>query len=298
MNGPDWNKLRSFALVAEHGSFARASEASLATQPTLSRHVRELEAEIGLKLFSRSKTGVALTSAGVAIFEKSQVMLETAKTIANIADGQSEQLSGVVRVSASINIATNLLPQPLSTVLVEHPELEVELVASDGVEDLLQRDADIAVRMFRPDQQDLIAKRIGDLEIGMYASPTYLERSGTPIVIGDLVDHDVVGYDRQNLTIRGFREAGLPVKRDFFRFRCDDERASWQMVKAGFGIGFSPVIFADNDESVVRIFERAELRKLPIWLVAHADVKASARVRLVYDHLSIAIRDSLSTRAL
>ena len=152
--------------------------------------------------------------------------------------------------------------------------------------------------MFRPDQQDLIAKRIGDLEIGMYASPTYLERCGTPIVIDDLEDHDVVGYDRQNLTIRGFREAGMPVKRDFFRFRCDDERASWQMVKAGFGIGFSPVIFADKDESVIRIFENAELRKLPIWLVAHADVKASARVRLVYDHLSQAIRNSLSTRAL
>ncbi|MEW6020142.1 MAG: LysR substrate-binding domain-containing protein [Pseudomonadota bacterium] len=294
MPEPDWNRLRSFALVVRHGSIARAAANSLSTQPTLSRHIRELEEELGLQLFTRSRTGLALTSLGTEIYEKTRLMSEAALGVMNLADGQSEEIGGSVRVAASVNIARHLLPGVLAPILIEHPQLAIELVASDAVENLLERDADIAVRMFQPEQQDLIARRLGELEVGMYATPAYLARRGTPATLADVLDHDFVGYDRQMMAIRGFREAGLAVQRDFFRFRCDDEGVAWELVRQGFGIGPAPVLFAQGERDLVRLFEDAHLRSLPVWLVAHAEVRTSARVRLVFDRLAEGIRKTLA----
>ena len=116
MPEPDWNRLRSFALVVRHGSIARAAANSLSTQPTLSRHIRELEEELGLQLFTRSRNGLALTSLGTEIYEKTRLMTEAALSVMNLADGQSEEIGGSVRVAASVNIARHLLPAVLAPI--------------------------------------------------------------------------------------------------------------------------------------------------------------------------------------
>jgi DNA-binding transcriptional LysR family regulator len=282
----DWALLQSFAAVGEHGSLSAAARATGTSQPTMSRHVSDLEARIGARLFERTSTGIELTPAGARLMAHAREMSSAAERLSLTAAGQDDRLAGSVRITASNIVATFVLPDILTALRIAEPDIGIELVSSDRSENLLRREADIAVRMYRPEQPDVIAKKLGDLPIGMFAARSYIDRRGMPQTIEDILSHDVVGYDRSTLVIDGFARGGLKVDREFFAFRSDDQVVCWQMVVAGYGIGFNQVSIGEADPRVVRIPLAGELGSLPVWLVAHAELKATPRIRRVYDFLA------------
>ncbi|MHA1549155.1 MAG: LysR family transcriptional regulator [Alphaproteobacteria bacterium] len=288
-NDLDWSHIQTFVAVAEHGSLSAAARRLGGSQPTMGRHIAALEAVLGVALFARTSAGLELTATGLDLLHDARGMATSANRLALVAEGRSTALSGTVRITASEIVATYTLPAILTALRREEPEIEIEVVASNATENLLQREADIAIRMYRPAQADVIARKVGDLEVGMFGAHAYIERRGAPRDLADFASHDVVGYDRDEQIIDGFREAGMLVDRHFFSFRCDNQVVAWNMVVAGFGVGFNQLEIGRAEPRVVRLLPEADLPTLPVWLAAHAELKTSARVRRVFDYLAEAL---------
>ena len=288
MNGrmisPDWALLQSFGSVVAHGSLSAAARQDGASQPTLSRHIAQLEEALGYQVLRRTTAGIELTPEGTALAEHVQKMGEAAAVLTQPQTGSS--LKGTVRITASQIVATFILPQILTQMHQKHPDIQFELVASDETDNLLRREADIALRMYRPTQSDVIAKKVTELELGAYAATSYLKRRGTPQTMLEIARHDVIGYDRSELILKGMRQFGVHATRDFFSFRSDDQVVCWQMVLAGYGIGFNQVTIGDNDPRVQRIAKDTPIGQMPIWLTAHSGLKTNPRVRVIFDALA------------
>lgn len=280
-----WHLLQSFEAISAAGSLSAAAKATGVSQPTLSRHLNQLENLLGKRLFFRSVAGLSLTPEGAAVQTHAQVMAQAAAELAFSA-AQAQEISGTVRITASQIAATYLLPPMLTALRDTHPALNLELVASDQTDNLLRREADLAVRMYRPTQNDLITKKVAELPIGIYAARSYAKRYGLPEQYADLSRHTVIGYDRSTLIIEGMRQFGMEVDRSFFAFRSDDQVVCWRMVKAGMGIGFGQRVTGDADPDLVPIWPDMPIASMPVWLTAHRELRMSPRVRLAFDHLA------------
>jgi len=283
---PDWSQIQSFAAVAEHGSLSAAAIALGSSQPTLSRHISQLEESVGTRLFERGVGGMVLTQSGADLLEHANTMADAAGRFAIIAEGQRPDLAGTVRITASRVMAAFVLPDILREMHETYPEIQVEMVATDTTENLLRRESDIALRMYRPTQNDVISRHVTDIPLAVYAAHDYVAKHGAPATVDDLKNHSVIGYDRSPLIIDGLRAAGLPVTRDFFAFRSDDQIVCWHLVVAGCGVGFCPRAVGDAEPRVVRVSGDVPTAVLPIWLTAHPDLRSVPRVRRVYDWLA------------
>lgn len=282
----DWSLVQSFLAVAETGSLTGAAKKLGQSQPTLGRHIAQIEDSLGVQLFVRVAKGFELTEQGSVLLPAARDMQNAAARLSLAAAGQVQNLSGVVRITASVAMSQHVLPSLLADLQAEEPNIEVELNASDATDNLLFREADIAVRMFRPEQLDTITRHICDLDIGLFAAKKYLDRHGTPRTIEDLKSHTWVGYDRSDLMIKGMREIGWNVDRNFFSTRCDNHAVYWQLVQAGCGVGVAPKVIARNSSEVLEIMPETQIAPLPIWLTAPEALRRTPRVRRVYDFLA------------
>jgi DNA-binding transcriptional LysR family regulator len=294
MGFTDWSLMQSFAAVVDAGSLSAAARKTGGSQPTMSRHILALEQSLGVRLFDRTGGGLVLTATGVTLYEDAKVMALAASRIALSAAGQSEAIAGTIRISASETMAAWVLPEILARFHLLEPDVAIELVSSDQTDNLLMREADIAVRMFQPAQAELIAKKVGAIKLGMFASKDYLSRRGIPESFEDFSNHSVIAGDISTEILDGFRAAGIPATRDYFAFRCDSRLVQWQMVLAGFGIGFIQSDIGTRDPSIVQLFPDAPLGELPIWLTSHAELRTSRRVRRVFDFLAEALGASFN----
>jgi DNA-binding transcriptional LysR family regulator len=285
----DWTLLQSFVSVAEHGSLSAASKSKGASQPTMSRHISALEAALGVMLFDRTGDGLVLTPTGLALLDEAREMSAAAGRLVLAATGRAEAIDGTIRVTASEVVSAYMLPPILARLGVIEPGIQIELVSSDRTENLLEREADIALRMFRPAQAELVARKVGDVAFGIFASKDYVARAGAPQSISDLRAHRFIGHDRNMQSIEGFRGAGLNIDRSFFAFRTDDAIVQWRMVLAGFGIGFTLRDIGLAEDTVVQLLPQVAMPRPPLWLTAHAELKTSRRVRRVYDFLADAL---------
>ncbi|MER8444443.1 LysR family transcriptional regulator [Mesorhizobium sp. M1066] len=281
----DWNLIKSFVAVAESGSLSAAARKLSASQPTLGRHIGELERALGVTLFRRGRHGYELTEAGSTLFERGKAVSEQASAFSLLALGSVEAIEGTVRIAASEVVAAYVLPEMTMRLGIEEPGIEVEIVASNQVENLLRRDADIAIRMVKPAQNELMARKVCDIELCACAAKSYLDRRGRPLKPADLVDHDLVGFDRGDEIIRGFTQHGIPVTRSSFRFRADNQIVLWEAVRAGNGIGLGQEPLADRDPLIEKVLPDLPLPVLPVWLAMHRDVRTSVRIRRVVDFL-------------
>jgi DNA-binding transcriptional LysR family regulator len=284
----DWTLTRSFLAVAETGSLSAAARRLGLTQPTLGRHVADLEASLGLSLFTRQPRGLALTETGAALLPEAQAMAAAAARMALIAAGREAAVTGTVRLTASRVVSHHILPGILADLRQAAPGIEIELVPSDSTENLLFREADIALRMYRPTQQDVITRHVADLPTAIYAAKGFLDRHGRPETLDDLLKLDFVGFDRSDLILRMLQGLGLDRRREDFPVRCDDQVVYWNLVRAGCGVGGAQCNFADRDPIVERIAPFITLPSLPVWLTAAEALRQSPRIRTVYDHLATA----------
>jgi len=286
---PDWTLLRAFLEVANCGSLSRAAVALGSSQPTLSRQIAQLEAQLGHPLFERTTRGVRLTEAGAALRAPAERMREHARQFAMVAAGRSQTVAGTVRVTASEVFSAYVLPDLLLGLRRSHPEIQIELVASNAVENLLEREADIALRMQRPKQAALVARRLADQPMGLYAHRDYIARRGQP-TLANMLQHEWVGYDRSDDYLRGFRAAGLSVGKELFGFRCDNQIVAWQAVLAGLGIGAMTQRVAVLSPQVVRVLPKLPIPPLLLWITAHRELRGTPRLKVVFDALARALK--------
>ena len=284
---PDWTLLRSFLAVAETGSLSAAARALGQSQPTLGRHVQDLEAQLGTVLFTRALRGMALTPAGAALLPAVREMRAAAARLSLVAAGREERMQGTVRLTASRAVSQFLLPAILADLRRAEPGIEIEVVPSDTSENLLFREADIALRMYRPEQLDVVTRHVADLAMGLYAAPSMLT-DGLPGDVAALMRLDFVGLDRSDLMLRMMASLGIQRRREDFGVRCDDQVVYWALVRAGCGVGAMQRVVGDADPSVVRIADFVPLPSLPVWLTVPDPLRQNPRVRRVLDHLAAA----------
>ena len=286
MMNMDWALVQSFLAVAETGSLSAAARFLGASQPTLGRQIKALEDALGVELFHRQPKGLILTDVGAALMPAAQAMRQAAGQIALTAAGRSEELRGVVRLTASVFVAHHILPPVMARIMDRHPEIELELVPSDTSENLLFREADIALRMYRPTQLDVVTKHLGDAKLGVFAAESYLARHPAPKTPEDLMKHRLIGYDRDEDIILGFAQFGLTLDKHAFAIRCDQNTVYWELVRAGCGIGFGQLRIGLHDPAVRQVLSEMDLPVLPVWLTAHESMRQTPRIRRVWDMLA------------
>ncbi len=286
MQNFDWSLVQSFLAVAKDGSFSAAGRRLGISQPTVGRQIAELERQMGAPLFQRENRGHRLTDAGAELLGHARAMQDSAAQMSLAAAGQSQVLSGTVRITASVVVSHYLLPSILADIRRKEPEIELELNPSDATENLLFREADIAVRMYRPQQLDVITRKVGAQRFGLYASRGFIATHGQPHTLAEFHTFDVIGYDRSDLMIEGMRAMGIGADRSYFSMRCDNQTVYVEMVRAGCGIGVIAENVAAADDVLVRVLPEVTIPDLPIWLTAHAALRSSPRIRRIYDLLA------------
>lgn len=282
----DWTLIRAFVAVATTGSLSAAARDLHISQPTVGRQVQALQDALGVTLFARRPKGMELTEQGARLLPFAQQMLEAAGRFSLAASGAETQEVGTVRLTASVFVSHYVLPPILAALRRSAPTIEIELVPSDESENLLYREADIALRMYRPTQLDIVARHLADVQIGIFAAKSYLDLKGRPERAEDLMGHDLVGYDRNELIVRAMREFGWDMSRDDFAVRCDNQSVYWELVRAGCGIGFGQTAVAFGDSELERVLSDLPLPPLPLWLAAPKAVRFTPRVAAVWEHLA------------
>jgi DNA-binding transcriptional LysR family regulator len=292
---PGWELYRSFLAVVREGSLSGAARALGLTQPTVGRHIDALEAALGVSLFTRSQVGLLASEGASLLVPHAQAMASAADALERAASGEADDDRGVVRITASEMIGSQVLPAALAAFRAAHPRIIVELVLSNRSEDLLRREADIAVRMVRPSQGALFARKLGVIKLGFHAHARYLKAHGTPKTMSELLQHPLIGFDKVP-TVRRLEKLDFPIQRELFAFRCDSDIGQYAALCAGFGIGVCQLGLARRDK-LVPVLPGALDFQLETWVVMHEDLKSSRRMRLMFEHLAQHLRAYIATES-
>jgi len=296
MTEPDWSLWRSFGAVVEHGSLSGAARALNLSQPTLGRHIEALEAALGSVLFERTLTGLKPTETALRLYEPVEVARNALAEAAMRAEGATSALSGSVRITSSTVMCHYVLPELLYDLRQAFPQVAIELVPSDSVESLLMREADIAVRMFRPTQLELITRKLGEIRLVAVAHERYLQQRGAPDRPEQLTQHDLIGFDRSDLLTHGARRMGYELSRADFVVRTDSQPNMFELVKAGLGIGFAQELLVDATPGLRKLLPGFNPPPLEVWLTTHKELFTSRRIRAIYDRLAEGLLRYLAER--
>ena len=282
-----WELYRSFLGVLTEGSLSGAARALGITQPTVGRHIHALEEAFGTALFTRSQIGLMPTEAAVELRPYAQAMQSTAAALERVAVSHNAlgTIKGIVRVSCSDVVGVEVLPPVLTELCAAHPQLRFELVLTDRLQDLLHREADIAVRMARPVQEQLLARRVGPIEVGLHARRDYLQRRGTPIELGELAGHTIIGYDQATDFLRKAQKTLKGLSREMFTLSSDSNLAQLALIRVGAGIGMCQVPLARRDPDLVRVLPKLVSFPLESWITMHEDLRRSPQHRVAFDAL-------------
>src|SRR5271156_1247678 len=285
---PAWDLYRSFLAVLRLGSLSAAARSLGLTQPTIGRHIASLQRALGGRaLFTRSQLGLLPTDAAHKLRPHAEDMAAGAAAFGRAGFAKVEEMGGVVRLGAADVLGVEVLPGFLSDFRAEFPAIAIELSLSNQIADLLRRDADIAVRMVRPQQKALLAKRVGKVALGFFAHRRYLERCGYPDRLEDLPNQTLIGFDRTPPLGEFLKSVPLPVTRELFAFRCDNDLAQLAALRAGFGIGVCQTGIARREPNLLPLFSKQFKVQIEIWVVMHSDLRRNSRMRALFDFLAI-----------
>jgi len=285
MNGISWELIHAFLAVVDAGSLSAAARKLGVSQPTLSRNIQLLESQARLNLFKRTSQGLSLTEDGKALVESAQQMNHFAEAFARQASGRSTELKGEIRISANEVVGIYLLPAAIAAFRRQHPAVHIEIEISNRASNLNKREADIALRMFRPTQSDLVARRLPDMPLGFYAHPSYLDEHGRPEGFDELRQHTLIGFDQNRDFIAGAGAMGYTFSNDDFALRTDSLILQIQLARQGCGIVGTHTGLANRSPDLQRILEWAPIPPLEFWVVCHADSQYNARIRAFKNHL-------------
>ena len=283
----DWNHLKAFVATAEAGSLSGAARSLNTTQPTVGRQVMGLEQSLGVTLFERSVRGLTLTSVGRDLLEHAQVIGDAASRISLVASGQAQEVSGRVTVTASDLMCSVFLPKVLLKMREVAPALQIELRAVNAVEDLMRRDADIAIRNVRPEQPDLIARHAGDWDAGLFAASVLLDRTGRT----NLTDLPFASSSNITQIVEMIAGFGLQLAPENCALISDNGVVIWEAVRTGLAASLLPVALCEAAPGIEAVLPDRPPISFPVWLVTHRELQTSKRIRVVYDFLAEAMRN-------
>lgn len=286
-----WDHYRAALAVLEEGSLSAAARALGLTQPTIGRQIEALEQSLGVTLFVRSQHGLSATESALALRPFAESLKNTTAALERVIAAEAHEVRGTVRVTASDVIGIEVLPDIITRLKETHPDLRIELVLSSKSQDLLSRDADIAVRMAAPRQDVLLAKRAGDITLGLYAHRHYLEKHGMPKDTADLANHSLIGFDTVLPYMRVLQEKFPFIQREKFSLRVDNDIAQLAAIRAGFGIGICQNLLARRNPDLVHILPSALQINFPTWIVMHEDLKQNQRYRTTFDFLAEGLKE-------
>ena len=285
-NTIDWNQLRAFLATAETGSLSAAARQLGLTQPTVGRQVSAIEERMGVTLFERGGKAMALTPTGLDLLEHARAMGAAAQALGLQAAGRSQEVAGVVTVSATDIVAVHLLAPLVSQLREQEPGIAIEVISSDAMSDLLRREADIAIRHVKPEQADLIARLIRTATAGFYASDNFIKVHGHPRTAKDASRLPFVGSDRSGGLLRYLQQHGLPIAEANFSCYADSSMANWALAQQGLGIGTMLQEIARSTPGIVRVLDDVPPIHFPAWLVTHRELRTSRRIQLVFEALA------------
>jgi DNA-binding transcriptional LysR family regulator len=297
-----WELYRSLLGVLREGSLSGAARALGIAQPTVGRHITALEETLGLVLFTRTQAGLLPTEAALALQVHAEEMESSAAALERAAASQGKGVSGVVRITASEVVGVEVLPPIIANLCATYPGLKIELSLSDRTQDLLQREADIAVRMVRPAQDQLIARHVGQVEVGLHASATYLQRRGTPTSVAQLTEHTLIGFDQPTPYIREVAKSMRGLDRESFALRTDSSVAQLALMRSGAGIGFCQVPLARGAASatagaanpqLVRVIPDLYSFQLDTWITMHEGLRNNPSCKATFDALVVGMESYL-----
>lgn len=287
----DWNQVRAFLATAEEGSFSGAARALKSTQPTIGRQISALEGSLGVTLLERGVRGPTLTQTGRELLDHVRAMGEAATLISMAADGESQNVTGEVTVTATDLMAAAALPAILAPLRQTAPGIRMRIVATGDIKNLMQREADIAIRHVRPEQPDLIARHVADFRGTLYGASAYLERVGRPRTPRDVADLAFVGSPDPDRLMAPLHNHGVPVRAENFVISSDSNVVEWELVKAGYGISMLPEVLCEAEPGIEKVLPSLPSLQFPIWLVTHRELRTSRRIRVVFDTLARGLAD-------
>lgn len=289
-HGFDWVLLRSFLAIYRSGTVAGAARSVGLQQSTLSRHLADLEVQLAEPLFERTGRGLHPTGAAHLVARYAQDMESLAHQMTLSLAAKSAMLSGTVRVSASHIFASRVLPAICRDLIRCYPGLQIDIVASDDVPSLLHRATDIALRFTRPTDLNVVVRQVGLVHIAAVAHVSYLQAMGTPQHPSDLLQHHLLGIDKDTVMVPALQAMGVPVSDENFRIRTDDKGVYTHLVEAGAGIGFVARLLLDANPDLRQVLPDLPLPMLTCWLTTHTEISSTPLIRTVYD----AIADGVS----
>ena len=287
----DWRALQDVVTVAETGSLSAAARRLNVSQPTVGRRIEQLEEQLGTLLFNRTARGLVLTKVGEGILGHAKQMEEGALAIERIATGANQELQGNVRISLIEDLGIQWIPQKLNEFHKEFPQLAIEVNIDNRNVDLLRREADIAIRLARPEQADLICRKVGMLHFGLYASQSYLEEHGIPEYRRDLKDHFHVGFDEAMGHTPQIKKLEALFDQGNIRHRSNSHMEMVEATRAGLGCTALCCFIGDAYPELQRVLVNEIDYAREIWLVTHAEINSSARIRTVFDFLGKALEE-------
>ncbi|WP_244466782.1 LysR family transcriptional regulator [Candidatus Filomicrobium marinum] len=281
----DWNRAQAFLATAEAGSLSAAARQLGLTQPTLSRQVAALEAELDATLFERVGKKLVLTETGMGLLEHARAMGEAANALTLAASGHTQAIEGRVSISASDAYAAYILPDIAERIREEAPQITLVIISRNSLSDLRRREADIAIRHVRPDEDGLVGKLVRESTANFYASQSWLSRNERPKSMADIAQY-LIGFEDTERFAQFMRGIGIPATEDGFRLVSENSVVVWEMVKRGLGISAMMREIAERTTGIVELFPETEAAKVPVWLVTHRELRTSRRIRVVYDILA------------
>lgn len=282
---PDWQLYRTLLAAMQEGSLSATARLLGLSQPTVGRHIDALEDALGMSLFTRSSHGLLPTETALAIRPYAERMQATAEALRRAATADKGVARGTVRITVAELMGVEVLPPILTTLRRTYPAITLELVLSDRIENILNREADIAVRMLDPTQDALVARKIGTIEVGAYAHPDYLKHHPAPRSVDELAGHSLIGFDHESAYIRRMLSDGPALRRSMFALRTDSNVAQLAALRAGFGLGFCQLGLARREPRLCRVLPEL-MMTLDTWLVMHEDMRHNAACRAVFDVLA------------
>ncbi len=281
MTAMDWNHIRAFHATATAGSLSAAARQLGLTQPTLSRQVAALEAALGVALFDRVGRKLVLSQIGAELLARIGVMADTVDLVALTASGRVQEIRGKVSISATDTYSAYILPAMIERIRKEAPLITIAIVASNELSNLHRRDADIAIRHVAPNRPGLIGQHVRDTEAYFYASDDWIARNIVPLQRADLSDAGLIALEDTARFARYLQNIGIPVEPDDFRLVANSSVVVWEMVRRGMGVAPMLREIADRTPGVTRLLAGMAQITVPIWLVTHAEMQSSPRIRLV-----------------
>lgn len=285
MNGFNWEGIRYFVAAAQAGSLTAAARLLGSNQPTVGRHIDALEGALGVKLFQRTVKGLTPTDEGIALLEQCRVIEAQMVRIERTISGEGH-VSGTVRLALPEGLCLEVVIPQLRRLYTEYPQLRLLLNVSSSTANLTRGEADLAVRLYRPTESNLVARQLGEMPLGLFASQDYIDINGLPTTPAELGRHRLIAYGEsldslpENRWLLQHAGATVPVL-------CSDSTSSrLRATLAGVGIAIHPHLFRRSNPNLVPVLQEVVLSGHELWLVYHKDLRGIGRVRVVADFLT------------